>query len=105
MTPAGNLVEPADADDRLMRLEHAIWGVQGDNGLTRDVRAIKRAFYAYVEDERKRRENEAERREEEAERQRGRDRATVLAAVSSCIGLVGVIVTLVIVLVQTGGTP
>lgn len=93
---------PEELEDDVTALQHAMWGVKGDNGIITDVRELKRAFYAYIDAEQKRREEHAKaeqaRREEENQRQRNRDRAMVLAALSSCVGLIGVIVTLVLVL-------
>lgn len=74
-----------------MRLEHGVWGVLGDNGLTSEVRALRSDFGAFVR-------SEQQRRDDEAKDQRSRSRAINAAAVSSVIALIGVIVTLVVVL-------
>lgn len=84
-TPAG------DMDDRMTRVEYAIWGLQGNNGLTSDVRALRADLAAWQK-------AETQRREEESDKQRARDRTSLLAAITAILSLLGIIVTLVIVL-------
>lgn len=60
---AGGLVSD---DDRVQRLEYALFGLRGDNGLISEVRQLRAEFARYREDERERREEE--RRDKRTER-------------------------------------
>ena len=75
----------------VVALQHAVWGVKGDNGINSDLRELTRKVDAWME-------IETNRRETLAKEQRNRDRAVVIAALTSVAGMVGVIITLVIVL-------
>ena len=75
----------------VVALQHAVWGVRGDNGINADLRELTRKVDAWME-------IETNRRETLAKEQRNRDRAVVIAALTSVAGMVGVIITLVIVL-------
>lgn len=82
-------------EDEVTRLKHAMWGVMGDNGVVTDVRVLIAKFDTYIAAER-------QRRDDETKDQRTRDRAALLAAVTSVIAAIGIIVTLVVVLTTTG---
>ena len=84
-----------ELEDRVTALEHTTWGVRGDNGMVLAVRELTVEVRTWKADEQRR-------RDEEAKEQRSRSRATVTAAVSSVIALIGVIVTLVVVLTTAG---
>lgn len=78
------------------KLDHALFGVMGDNGLVTEVRELRARFFAFVD---------AARQEkiDKAQDDRRRDRTLMLAAVSAVIGMLGVVVTLVLFIAQTGG--
>lgn len=82
-------------DERLKRLEYAVWGLRGDNGLVSDVRAIRASIEANEKAEQMR-------RDEETKSQRARDRTALLSAITAIISLLGIIVTLVLVLQSVG---
>lgn len=55
-----------DVENRVRKVEFAIWGLQGTNGLVGDVKAIRRMIEAQDREREKR--EEAERQERKADR-------------------------------------
>lgn len=77
-------------DERLTMLEHAMWGVKGDNGVVTDLRELKLEVRAW-------RAEETARREADTEKARARDRALIFLAVTTSVGLLGIVATLLTV--------
>jgi hypothetical protein len=76
-------------EDRLTRVEYAIWGLRGNNGMIGDLKDFRKEFEDFMD-------KEAKRREGEATAQRVRDRNLVVAALGVMASLVAVIVVLVL---------
>lgn len=74
-------------DERVTMLEHAMWGVRGDNGVVSDLRELTTEVKSW-------RAEETARREAEADKARSRDRTMLVLAVTSAISLLGIVVLL-----------
>ena len=92
---------PVDEDERerahdrlrLQRIEYAMWGVRGDNGIVTDVRALRDEVKQFIEEEDKRREADSK------DRLSGQ-RAVILALFAALISLLGIVATLIVVVSQ-----
>lgn len=73
-----------DIEERMRRMEYAIWGLRGDNGMVSDIRAIRE--WQVAEDKR--------REEDELDRLAGQ-RAVILALLAAVIALIGTVASLV----------
>ena len=73
-----------DIEERMRRVEYAIWGLRGDNGMVADIKAI-----------RKWQEGEDRRREGESKDKLSGQRAVILALFAAVIALIGTIASLV----------
>ncbi len=80
-----------DIEARMSRLEYEMWGLRGDNGVVSEIHGLADEFEKW-------RVAETQRRLVEADKARSRDRAIMLTAVSSAIGLLGIVATLLVVL-------
>jgi hypothetical protein len=78
---------PDDLEDRIQKVEYAIWGLRGDNGMMSDVRGLRGDLSAFIA-------AETRRREDEAKTQRSRDRALVTLLITVLITLLGVVAAL-----------
>lgn len=76
-----------DVEDRVRKIEYAVWGLRGDNGLVSEVRALRI-------DLQRRFDEEAERRSEEA-REKKLDRrwriGTTIAIISAILVAAGIV--------------
>lgn len=77
----------------LTRLNYAVFGVTGNNGIRGDLTNFRREFTAYVA-------AEAQRREDETKDKLRKDRALAIASISSVVGLIGIVATLLVVVVS-----
>lgn len=68
----------------MTRLEHAIWGVRGDNGMVSDIRTIREWI-----------EKESDRRESEVRDRINGQRAVILALLAAVVALMGTVASLV----------
>ena len=80
---------PNGLEERLKRLEYAVFGLAGDNGLRSEVRGLRRDLQKWRDAE--------EKKDEETARERFRNRLTIFGLVLIATGTV---VTTVVTLVQ-----
>jgi hypothetical protein len=92
-------VAETDLEERMNRIEYAIWGFNGDNGLLAEFRSFRREISRWRREERERREEEAKqaRRDAiEAGKERFRNRLTVIGLVMfGLLGFAGAVVQVV----------
>lgn len=74
-------------EDRLTRLEYAIWGLRGDNGLLSEVRGLRLELQNYRENEANRRALEIQERKKDFRWRVG----TVIAIVSAILVAAGIV--------------
>lgn len=86
-----NEVDPQQ-EELLTRLNYAVFGVRGDNGILGRVDSLDRKFDSYVA-------TEEARRTDDLKREQNKDRMVALSAVSALVAAMGIVVTLVVVLV------
>lgn len=79
-------------EGRLKRVEYAIWGLQGNNGMVSDLRGLRREFQQFAA-------AEAGRREGDVREKARTSRLVALSAMAAVVSLIGVIAMLVVVLV------
>ena len=73
-----------DIEDRVRRIEYAIWGLRGDNGMVSDIRAIRKLQVA-----------EDKRREADSKDRLAGQRAVILALLAAVIALIGTVASMV----------
>lgn len=74
-------------EDRLTRVEYAIWGLRGDNGLLSEVRALRQEFQGYRKEEADKRALEIQERKKDFRWRVG----TVIAIVSAILVAAGIV--------------
>ena len=73
-----------DIEERMRRMEYAIWGLRGDNGMVSDIKAIR--DWQIAEDKR---------READTKDRLAGQRAVILALLAAVIALIGTVASLV----------
>lgn len=85
-----------DLEDRVQRVEYAIWGLQGNNGLMSEMRGLRKDLSDYRAEEAARREREAaERRAAEADKRKTSRGERVLLTIAG-LGFFGTAITIVL---------
>lgn len=88
-----------DEQELLTRLNYAVFGVRGDNGILGRMDSLDRKFDAYVAAEEARRTDDLRREKEKEEKEAARARNSSIAAIAAVTGLLGIVTTLIVVLV------